>query len=363
MEQIAVNLKDYSYQISIGENLDYGALVKAVAKGKTDILIVTNNTIAPLYLEKVSTLLTAQGFKVNSLILQDGECYKTIDSYMQIMSKLMQLAYGRDCILVALGGGVIGDVTGFAAATYQRGVDYIQIPTTLLAMVDSSVGGKTAVNHPMGKNMIGAFYQPLCVLADINVLKTLPKKELIAGLGEVIKYALILDKDFFEYLKDHVCKVFDYDHDTLLYIIKKCCQLKAFVVGKDEKESSMRAILNFGHTFGHAIEAHEGFGTILHGQAVGLGMYIACAICKERNLISVEEYQAILELLQKAQLPIKIPYNMTAEDFIINMRHDKKVKNGVIRYVLIDGIGKAIVSSDLLDNEVLQLIDKLKSNS
>lgn len=362
MEQIKVELNNYSYNINIGKNLDYVALIEQATQ-KKDFLIVTNETIAPLYLDKLTQALKSANKQVHSLILKDGEQYKTIDSYMAIMTRLLELSYGRDCVLIALGGGVIGDITGFAASCYQRGVAYIQIPTTLLAMVDSSVGGKTAVNHPLGKNMIGSFYQPLCVLADIEVLKTLEQQELIAGLGEVVKYGLILDKDFNDYLKDNITKVFTYDEATLNYIIKRCCELKAYVVAKDEKENSLRAILNFGHTFGHAVETHLGYGKMLHGQAVGLGMAIAAKLCVNRKLISQSECDTIYSLLEKAKLPITIPLGMKGTDFMSHMHHDKKVKAGVIRYVLLKAIGTAFVASDVSDAEVISLIDSLKSNS
>lgn len=362
MEQIKVELKNYSYNIHIGKNLDYVALILQNTD-KKDFLIVTNETIAPLYLDRLQNSLKAAGKHVNSLILNDGEQYKTMDSYMAIMTRLLELSYGRDCVLIALGGGVIGDITGFAASCYQRGVAYIQIPTTLLAMVDSSVGGKTAINHPLGKNMIGSFYQPLCVLADIDVLKTLAVQELIAGLGEVVKYGLILDKDFYEYLKINIQKVFEYDETTLNYIIKRCCELKAYVVAADEKENSLRAILNFGHTFGHAVETHLGYGKMLHGQAVGLGMAIAVSLCKNRKLLSKQECDDIYQLLKQAKLPTDIPQSMSGSDFITHMHHDKKVKAGVIRYVLLEHIGTAFIAQDVSDDEVISLIDSLKSNS
>lgn len=362
MEQIEISLGEHSYKISVGHGLDYGALLKEVSGRKKDVLVVTNDVVAPLYLGHTLEMLVRAGFTVNQLVLEDGEIHKDVESYMKIMNRLLELGYGRDCILAALGGGVIGDVTGFAAATYQRGVDYVQIPTTLLAMVDSSVGGKTAINHPMGKNMVGAFYQPLCVLADIEALRTLPRDELEAGLGEVIKYGLIMDREFFDYLKGSIARVFDYDSAVLDYIVKRCCELKADVVSKDEKESSLRAILNFGHTFGHAVETHEGYGAYLHGQAVGMGMAIAGALCLKRGLLTQGEYDDMLALLRQAQLPVKIPENMGAQDFIANMRHDKKVKSGVIRYVLLDHIGRAFVANDVPDDEIMQIIDTLKAN-
>ena len=237
----------------------------------------------------------------------------------------------------------------------------MQIPTTLLAMVDSSVGGKTAINHPLGKNMIGAFYQPKAVIADLDCLKTLPERELTAGLGEVVKTGIIYDYKFFNFLKDHVSKVFSYDLDTLSHIVKRCCEIKASVVSQDEKEHGLRAILNYGHTFGHAIEAYLGFGTWLHGEAVGLGMVIASALALDRKLISKDDFDKMLELCQSAKLPTVIPERMTGNDFIEHMRHDKKVRHGVIRYVLPVRIGEVKIFSDVSDDEVRSLISRMKA--
>lgn len=273
----------------------------------------------------------------------------------------MEKDFGRDGAVIALGGGVVGDMAGFAASAYQRGIPFVQIPTTLLAMVDSSVGGKTAINHPLGKNMIGAFYQPKAVIADLDCLKTLPERELTAGLGEVVKTGIIYDYKFFNFLKDHVSKVFSYDLDTLSHIVKRCCEIKASVVSQDEKEHGLRAILNYGHTFGHAIEAYLGFGTWLHGEAVGLGMVIASALALDRKLISKDDFDKMLELCQSAKLPTVIPERMTGNDFIEHMRHDKKVRHGVIRYVLPVRIGEVKIFSDVSDDEVRSLISRMKS--
>ncbi len=284
MQSITVGLAERSYQIHIGSNFNYGSLIKQALSKQKDLLIVTNDTIAPLYLEKVKRSLIAEGFRVSQCILKDGECYKTVDSWMQILTALLEEDFGRDGAIVALGGGVVGDMAGFAAACYQRGIHFVQMPTTLLSMVDSSVGGKTAFNHPLGKNMIGAFYQPKAVIIDIDFLKTLPKREITAGLGEVIKTGIIYDKSFFEFLEQNSEKVFLHDQETITAIVKRCCEIKAAVVACDEQEHGLRAILNFGHTFGHALEAFLGFGTWLHGEAVGLGMVIASALACKRGL-------------------------------------------------------------------------------
>ena len=290
MESITVGLGERSYPIYIGTNLEYGKLIKQALPKVKDLMVVTNDTVGPLYFEKVQKSLQEQGFNVHECVLKDGECYKTLHSWWQILTTLLEQQFGRDGAIVALGGGVVGDMAGFAASVYQRGIPFVQIPTTLLAMVDSSVGGKTAINHPLGKNMIGTFYQPKAVMADLNCLKTLPQKEISAGLGEVVKTGIIYDKEFFDFLNSDIEKTFDHDLATISHIVKRCCEIKALVVSQDEKEHGLRAILNFGHTFGHAIEAYLGFGTWLHGEAVGLGMVIASALAKERHMISNDEF-------------------------------------------------------------------------
>ena len=360
MQTLNVDLKDRSYPIYIGENLDYGNLCRNALPKCKDVMVVTNTTIAPLYLEKTKESLEKAGFVVSECILNDGESYKTIDSYMQIMTALLSASFSRDCALIALGGGVVGDMTGFAAATYQRGVPYIQIPTTLLAMVDSSVGGKTAVNHPLGKNMIGAFYQPKAVIADINTLKTLPERESSAGMAEVIKYGIIIDNEFFNFLEHNATKLLSFDVPLLEKIVLRCCELKAQVVAQDEKEGGIRAILNLGHTFGHAVEAFLGFGTWLHGEAVGLGMVIAAHVAQNKGLISSQDVDRIVALIEKAKLPVAIPKSMQAQDFIEHMHHDKKVKSGHIRYVLPTSIGSSAVFSDLSDEYIMQQIESLR---
>lgn len=356
MENVHIDLGENSYDIVIGSHLPLGPLMRqALPKGK-DLLVVSNETVAPLYLAKVISALQSEGFKVKSCILPDGECYKNIESYMQIMTALLEEGFGRDCCLVALGGGVVGDITGFAASSYQRGVDFVQIPTTLLAMVDSSVGGKTAINHPMGKNMIGAFYQPKIVLSDLEFLKTLPEREVAAGMAEVIKYGVIMDEAFFEYL-EQAKSVVGLD---LGYVVKRCCECKAYVVGQDEKEKGLRALLNYGHTFGHAIEVGMGFGNYLHGEAVAVGMLIAAYVAlKSGKGLTEEQYQRICAILPGYKLPTTIPSKLSAQDFIAHMRHDKKVKQGKINYVLPSAIGKSAVFNDLSDETIVELISQL----
>ncbi|MCR5536043.1 MAG: 3-dehydroquinate synthase [Succinivibrio sp.] len=356
METLSVSLKERSYPIQIGAGLDYGSLLCKVLQKLKDVMVVTNETIAPLYLDAVTKSLEQAGFLVRSCILRDGERYKTVDSFMQIHTALLEAGYGRDCALVALGGGVVGDMTGFAASTYQRGVPYVQLPTTLLAMVDSSVGGKTAINHPLGKNMIGTFYQPKAVLCDIEVLKTLPEREIAAGMAEVIKYGIMESRDFFAYLKEQADKVFAFESQTLITVVRSCCESKARVVNEDEQEHGRRALLNLGHTFGHAVEAFLGFGTWLHGEAVSLGMVIAAALARKRGYLSAQDEQDIIELLTRCHLPVLIPEGMQAEDFLKLMRHDKKVRSGVIRYVLPTRLGDSAVFADVTDAEVAEVI-------
>lgn len=355
MEKVHIDLGANSYDICIGHGLDVGGLMRgALPKGR-DVMIVSNETIAPLYLDQVKSSLESQGFVCHQCILKDGEAYKTVESYMQIMTALMEQSLARDCCLVALGGGVVGDITGFAAATYQRGVDFVQIPTTLLALVDSSVGGKTAINHPLGKNMIGAFYQPRIVIADLDFLKTLPEREMAAGMAEVIKYGVILDREFFDYLKTHVGNL------DLSYVVKRCCEWKAYVVSRDEKEKGMRALLNYGHTFGHAIEVGMGFGTYLHGEAVAVGMVIAAYVAAKTKGMPESEVAELVEILPQYHLPVTIPEKLSAADFIGYMHHDKKVKHGKINYVLPTAIGKSEVFNDLSDEEVQKLIAAFKA--
>jgi 3-dehydroquinate synthase len=351
MKTLQVELAERSYPIYIGTDLlsQRELLTKHIKR--QEVLIVTNETIAPLYLDKVSALLTE--FKCDSVVLPDGESYKTLEVMNHIFDKLLSEQFSRQVTLIALGGGVIGDMTGFAAACYQRGVPFIQIPTTLLSQVDSSVGGKTAVNHALGKNMIGAFYQPQCVVADTNTLNTLDDRQLASGLAEVIKYGLINDLDFFEWLEKNISALKQRDSKALAYAIERSCQDKADIVAKDETEQDVRALLNLGHTFGHAIETGMGYGNWLHGEAIATGMLMAADLSARQGWMSVDEVSRIADLFLAAGLPVQSPQEMSAEKFLSLMSVDKKVQDGVIRLVLLKGIGEAIISDDY-DVEKLQ---------
>jgi 3-dehydroquinate synthase len=342
MQTLTVDLGDRSYPIFIGEQL----------LGKTDlllpfvhgeeVLVVTNETVAPLYLNAILSALA--GKKADSLVLPDGEFFKTQETLGNIYQKLLECRHSRKTTLVALGGGVVGDMTGFAAACYQRGVNFIQIPTTLLSQVDSSVGGKTGVNHPLGKNMIGAFHQPVAVIADIGVLDTLPPRELSAGLAEVIKYGLIVDSVFYHWLTENMDALVRRDRKALAYAVERSCRSKALVVGQDEREGGVRAILNLGHTFGHAIETAEGYRGLLHGEAVAVGMLMAADLSARLGYLSIDDVDGIKALLARANLPVTAPELMTPALFSTNMALDKKVQDGKVRLVLLEAIGRAIIS-------------------
>ena len=346
LHTLKVELGDRSYPIFIGHHLlDNGALISDHIQGSSAV-IVSNTTVAPLYLDKVENALNAADIRFDSVILEDGEAFKTLRSVEQIIDTLITQRHDRNTTLIALGGGVVGDITGFAAAIYQRGVHFIQIPTTLLSQVDSSVGGKTGVNHPAGKNMIGAFYQPQCVIADTATLQTLPDRELSAGMAEVIKYGLIHDAEFFNWLEQNIEPLMQRDIALLSEAILVSCRTKAEIVAIDEKESGIRAILNLGHTFGHAIESAMGYGNWLHGEAVATGMVMAADLSERQGWIDASVKQRSIELLQKAGLPVKSPDGMTPQQYMDIMAIDKKVDRGVIKFVLLKALGKAIVTSD-----------------
>ncbi|MDR6965557.1 3-dehydroquinate synthase [Shewanella putrefaciens] len=355
MKQIQVDLGERSYPIYIGQNLmnDSEALSRYLFKKR--ILIVTNETVAPLYLNQIQEVMVSFG-EVESVILPDGEQFKDLTHLDAIFTALLQRNYGRDSVLVALGGGVIGDMTGFAAACYQRGIDFIQIPTTLLSQVDSSVGGKTAVNHPLGKNMIGAFYQPQLVLIDTQCLHTLPAREFAAGMAEVIKYGIMWDGEFFQWLENNVQALKRLETEALVYAISRCCEIKADVVSQDETEQGVRALLNLGHTFGHAIEAEMGYGNWLHGEAVAAGTVLAAQTARSLGLIDESIVCRIVQLLQAFDLPVSAPESMDFDSFIQHMRRDKKVLGGQIRLVLPTGIGQADVFSQVTESTLEQVI-------
>lgn len=343
---LTVELGNRSYPIFIGSDLLHQPeLLGDYIKGRT-ALIVSNDTIAPLYLEQVKASLDSHQIQHDSVILKDGEQFKTISAVETIVTTLLEKKHNRQTTLIALGGGVVGDITGFAASVYQRGVNFIQIPTTLLSQVDSSVGGKTGVNHILGKNMIGAFHQPQCVIADLSTLNTLADREFSAGLAEVIKYGLIHDAPFFEWLEQNITQLMARDTETIARAIQVSCQTKADIVSIDERESGIRAILNLGHTFGHAIEATLGYGNWLHGEAVATGMVMAADLSHRQQWIDSSIKQRTIDLLQQANLPVTSPSSMTVEQYMTAMSIDKKVNNGTIKFILLKGLGDAIVTSD-----------------
>jgi 3-dehydroquinate synthase len=350
-----VALTKRSYPITIGENLLNEFEHFKLQTGQR-VLIATNETIAPLYLQTLINMLEKHGVKTSSVIVPDGEKYKTMETWNTILTALLANNHTRSSIVIALGGGVIGDVTGFAASAYQRGIKFIQVPTTLLSQVDSSVGGKTAINHPLGKNMIGAFYQPQSVVIDINCLKTLPQRELSAGLAEVIKYGIILDAQFFSWLETHINDVLNLDVDATSYCIYRCCELKAQVVAADETEQGMRALLNLGHTYGHAIEAELGYGNWLHGEAVSVGMLMAAQTAKRLGKLTDAEIDRIKNLLIRAKLPVVRPSQMSIESYLPHMMRDKKVISGQLRLVIPTKIGHAEVIDGIDKNLVLDSI-------
>ena len=346
LQTVAISLSERSYDIHIGAGLlaqlqTYAGLPKAQAA-----MIVTNDTVAPLYEAQLRAALAHHYQQVHTVVLPDGEAHKDWQTLNLIFDALLAQGCDRKTVLFALGGGVVGDMTGFAAASYMRGVPFVQVPTTLLAQVDSSVGGKTAINHPLGKNMIGAFYQPVRVVCDLDTLKTLPERELSAGLAEVIKYGPIADMDFLGWIEANIAALMAREPAALAYAVKRSCEIKAWVVGQDERESGLRAILNFGHTFGHAIEAGLGFGTWLHGEAVGCGMVMAAELSQRLGKVDAAFVARLKALIERAGLPVRGPVLSTADnalDYIEHMRLDKKAEAGDIKFVVIDQPGQAAV--------------------
>lgn len=346
MFTVNVALGDRAYPIFIAAGLLKKADVIAPYLGTGRVVIVSNDVVAPLYLETVKQLFV--GRESLEIILPDGEAHKNLDTISHIYDKLLAGKYDRNTLLVALGGGVVGDITGFAAATYLRGINYIQIPTTLLAQVDSSVGGKTGVNHPLGKNMIGAFYQPRCVIADTNVLHTLPQREVKAGLAEVIKYGLIYDSGFFEWLAHNSESITQSDPALISQAIRTCCEIKAEIVAKDEKESGVRVLLNLGHTFGHAIETASGYGTWLHGETVSMGMVMAADLSSRIGWIERNTARRIRRVLEENfGMPVLPPTDISVEQYLDLMLSDKKAEMGKIRFVLLKAIGDAAIKDDV----------------
>ncbi len=344
MNTLTVDLGDRSYPIHTGQGLlDRAELLTGHIAGQ-QVMLVSNTTVAPLYLDRL--LKSLHGLEVASVILPDGEQYKTLETLNTIYTALLEHRFNRDCTLIALGGGVVGDITGFAAASYQRGVAFLQVPTTLLAQVDSSVGGKTGVNHPLGKNMIGAFHQPGCVVIDTDTLDTLDDRQLAAGLAEVIKYGLIHDADFFAWLEDNMATLKARDKAVLATAIERSCAIKAEIVAADERESGKRALLNLGHTFGHAIETATGYGNWLHGEAVAAGMLMAADLSARHGWLEREDVRRIETILQQGGLPTAPPASMVEQQFMDLMAVDKKVVSGRLRLVLLKSIGEAIITAD-----------------
>ena len=345
MRTVTVGLGDRAYPIHIGEGLLARAELFLPHLPHRRISVVTNTTVASLYLEKFSAMLRGAGVEIVPVVLPDGEEHKNWQTLNSIFDALLSNRCERKSTIIALGGGVVGDLAGFAAASYQRGVPLIQVPTTLLAQVDSSVGGKTAINHPMGKNMIGAFYQPRMVLADTAMLDTLPTREFAAGLAEVIKYGLIMDLPFLGWLEANMDNLNRREPAALAYAVTRSCENKAAVVAADERESGERALLNLGHTFGHAIEAGLGFGTWLHGEAVAAGTVLAARLSERAGLLTASDVQRIARLFVRAGLPVEAP-SLGQDRYLELMGHDKKVENGRLRLVLLKSLGKAFMTSD-----------------
>ena len=344
MKTLEVDLGTRSYPIHIGTDLiDQPALFNACEKA-TSIYIVTNTTVAPLYADRLTKTLEAFGKPIRTIVLPDGESYKDWKHLQLIFDGLLKFGADRQTILVALGGGVIGDMTGFAAASFMRGIRFIQVPTTLLAQVDSSVGGKTGINHPLGKNMIGAFHQPMAVVADLNTLKTLPARELSAGLAEVVKHGAIADANFLDWIEVNAAKLLACNTDAMAHAVLRSCEIKSAVVSADEREGGIRATLNFGHTFGHAIEAGMGYGQWLHGEAVGCGMVMGAELSCRLGQITQAEFERLSNIIRAMNLPIEPP-QFGAQRYMELMQVDKKTEGGTIRYVLLEKIGKAQMKS------------------
>jgi 3-dehydroquinate synthase len=352
---VDVGLGDRSYEIRIGADLlSSSACLEGLRLGG-DAMIVTNDVVAPLHLEALLPMLKARHLQVHTVRLPDGETHKDWPTLNLIFDALLGSGCDRGCTIYALGGGVVGDMAGFAAACYMRGVAYVQIPTTLLAQVDSSVGGKTAINHPLGKNMIGAFHQPIRVLCDLSLLRTLPEREYRSGLAEVLKYGPVADWAFFEWLEAHTDALLGRDVEALTHAVRRSCEIKADVVGRDEREGDLRAILNFGHTFGHAIEAGLGFGRWLHGEAIACGMVMAARLSMRLGMVDADVADRLHRLLVRCRLPDVGPASLTPDRYLELMRLDKKARAREIRFVLLEGRGKAVVRSapDALVRDVL----------
>lgn len=359
MEKITVNLGERSYDIFIGSGILDGIGEKLKSFGfSPKIAVISNPTVFPLYGECVSDSVKKSGFDLIDIKIPDGEEFKNLTSLKHIYDELLKYRLDRSSALIALGGGVIGDITGFAASTYMRGISYIQIPTTLLAQVDSSVGGKTGINHELGKNMIGTFWQPKLVWIDVETLKTLPRRELVAGIVEVIKYGVIYDKGLFDFLEINRDRILKLDKDALIHIIKRSCEIKANIVSRDERESGLRAILNYGHTIGHAIETVTEYKKFLHGEAVAIGMYVEACLSLMLNLIDKDEVSRIKTLIDSYGLFSEIPKDIKKENIFSSMQLDKKAVAGELKFILPETIGRVTIRSGVSEKEIKNLIEK-----
>jgi len=360
MDKVTVELGDRSYDIHIGSGISGG--IGAALEGlgfSRKIALVSNPTVFGLYGEAVMSSLSAAGFEIEKIILPDGEEHKNLGSAEKIFTDMLRARLDRRSALIALGGGVIGDITGFAASAYMRGIDFIQIPTTLLAQVDSSVGGKTGVNHALGKNMIGTFWQPRLVWIDIDTLRTLPKREVLAGLAEVIKYGIIWDREFFDFLKKNRDAILNLEKGAITHIIKRSCEIKAEVVSKDERESGLRAILNFGHTIGHAIETATDYKAYLHGEAVSLGMIAETELAMLAGMIGSDETETVEELIEAFGLPSRVTIGFGTDHFLEAMKLDKKAVSGNLKFVLPETIGRVIIRSGFSEKDILKATESI----
>ena len=362
MRTVSVGLGERSYPIHVGRGLLAQVELLLPHLAQPRVAIITNNTIAPLYLAPLVKALENAGIEIVQAIVQDGEEHKNWQTLNAIFDVLLRHRAERKTTVLALGGGVVGDLAGFAAASYQRGVPFIQLPTTLLAQVDSSVGGKTAINHPLGKNMIGAFYQPRLVLSDVATLDTLPERELSAGLAEVIKYGLIMDLRFLDWLDANIEKLRARDPEALIHAVLRSCENKAAVVAADERETGERALLNLGHTFGHAIEVGLGFGTWLHGEAVAAGTLMAAKLSRRMGMLDTKDVERIERLMRRAGLPTEAP-DLGCERYLELMGHDKKVENGKLRLILLKSLGKAVVTADFSGEDLREVLANTRTHA
>lgn len=362
MRTVTVGLGERSYPIHVGRGMLAKAELLVPHLAQPRVAIVSNSTIAPLYLAPLAEALERAGVEIVQAIVQDGEEHKNWQTLNAIFDVLLSHRVERKTTVLALGGGVVGDLAGFAAASYQRGVPFIQLPTTLLAQVDSSVGGKTAINHPLGKNMIGAFYQPRLVLSDIATLDTLPDRELSAGLAEVIKYGLIMDLPFLDWLDANMEKLRARDPEALIHAVVRSCENKAAVVVADEREAGERALLNLGHTFGHAIEVGLGFGSWLHGEAVAAGTLLAARLSRRMGMLDAKDVERIERLMQRAGLPTEAP-DLGHDRYLELMGHDKKVENGRLRLILLESLGKAVVTADFSGKDLREVLAGAKAHA